>query len=49
MAVALAIQGAPVEDVLRLAYPSLLALHDPARGLPGAHPPDRPPTRPPAC
>lgn len=38
MAVSLAIQGAGVDDILRLAYPTLLAIHDPSRGLSGAHP-----------
>jgi len=35
MAVSLAIQGAGVDDILRLAYPTLLAIHDPSRGLSG--------------
>lgn len=30
------IQGASVADILRLAYPSLYALHDPQRAVAGA-------------
>lgn len=35
MAVSFNIQGASVADILRLAYPSLYALHDPQRGIAG--------------
>jgi hypothetical protein len=36
VAVAFNIQGASVADILRLAYPSLYALHDPQRAVAGA-------------